>query len=934
MRKTVLILTSVLALVCSQARAQLYTQGNEPGSLKWSQISTGTYRIVYPAGMDSLAMAYAVCLESYADKVSLSSGYRPNQSYSRPMPVILHPYVALANGMVTWSPRRMELFTVPDATAPLPGPNERQLVSHESRHVAQMQFGAAQPYRWLKVVSGELWAGAMSALYPGQTFMEGDAVAAETELSRFGRGHTSHFLNYYDIAFSEGDYRDYWKWSRGSIKNYTPDQYRAGYFLIAGIRSAYNDPLFTARYFNNVNSGWPLPLFNLQRTIRQASEKNLKDTFRELEEIRRAEWEEAAEVRKPFMEMHRLTPIPGRYTALRELTVTDSSGLVAVLSGLDRVSEIVRIGRDGKARRLSYCSSSASGFTYSDTLRRLYWNEIIRDPRWELKSSSAIRYLDADGKTATLTKGYCRYYNPQADGRNIAAAEYPAEGGCRIVILDALDGNVKSRTALPDSMQAVQFCWMDGRLFFSAVTPEGCGIFDSGLNPVLKPRHSTVSDLFCKDGRIYFTADRNGSRELYSIQPGGAVSQHTSSRFGGTFYRFEGDSLYFLSGSSKDYALYSTPVADLPAREVEFGELVFDRMSTDLNSQADSLEYKETTPVIGAPENYSKAAHLFHFHSWLPIYFKYDGVADLSMESLRSMAGLGVSAMFQNDLSTMQGMLGYSAWNPATGWRNSFHGNFTYSGWYPVIEARFDVNDSDAFEFFVSKNDEDQSVIKKRSMGKPSFNAKLRMYVPLLFSSGGWKRGIVPQIQLGLNNDCFLSSNNQQLPLHTISANIRGYTMLSVPKACIYPRFGIGAEAGFSSYFSRGEYLTPLYYGFLYGYLPGIARTHGIRWTARLEKQGNVDSQITAAYAFPFAAVDWSFLEPVAYIRNFEFTGQFLWTHQWNDGRNVYTGAATVCAVLGNLLWIPYDTRIGLNVSYTPGISKGPEFGLAFSVDM
>ena len=934
MRKTAVLILILSVLSAVTTRAQLYSQGNDPASVSWRQMRTENYKVLYPEGMDSLARVFAVCLEKYREKVSLTIGYKPNEAYKRPMPVILHPFSAQNNGMVTWAPRRMELFTVPDAADPLPFPIYNHLAIHESRHVAQMQFGAEKPYRWLNVISGQLWPGAMAALYPGPAFFEGDAVVAETELTNSGRGRTSSFLNYYDICFSEGDFRDFWKWRYGSQRNYSPDYYRAGYFTISGIRTTYDDPDFTARYYRNITSGWPFPFFVFQKTVKQASGKNFKETFNELALTAKKNWEDNAELRKPFTPSRKISGNWKYYTAFSECTACED-GFYSILAGLDRAAELVKIAPDGSLSVLDPFASSAEHLTYCDTLKRLFWAETIRDPRWELKSSSVIRYRDIDGSVGDLSKD-SRYFNPSAGGDRVAVAEYPWEGGSSAVVLDAENGDVIRKVKAPDGMQIVEFCWLGENLYFSAVTDRGTGIYDLDFNEILAPQSCVVTRLFPHEGRIFFTADRNGSEDLYSLDIGdGQVRQITSSRFGGKFYNFYGDSLYFCSGSREDYGMYRAAVCDLMDRTVDFGDFRQDPVAEELSSQVPEAQEKEDI-TVSAPEKYSKAAHLFHIHSWLPAYVNYDAVSNLNFQTLTSDAGLGATVLFHNELNTMQGIVGYSAWNRNTGWRHSLHGQFTYSGWYPVIEASFDLNNTDATHYlptsFYSNFNKKESYVK-RSLDIPSFQSRLRIYVPLQFSSGGWRRGLIPEVRFTFSNDWF-SNGTKNIPMTIASAKVSGYIMRPVPESCIYPRLGIGAEAGYNNYIGLGSFSTPSIYLNLYGYLPGILRTHGIRWDAYLQKQEEASSLIRLNYAFPFAAVDWSFLGPVAYIKNFEFSADGRWQHLYTSDKDSITLTATLCAKLGNLLWIPYDTKIGVNVSYTPGLSKSPECSLVFSVAM
>ena len=123
--------------------AQIVTSGADPVSIKWKEMESENFRIVYPEETDSLAREYLRSLESFAAATRPTIGFSPNELYRRKMPVILHAYSATSNGMVTWAPRRMELFANPDFYNPESTPWITQLAVHEGRHVAQMQFPRA-----------------------------------------------------------------------------------------------------------------------------------------------------------------------------------------------------------------------------------------------------------------------------------------------------------------------------------------------------------------------------------------------------------------------------------------------------------------------------------------------------------------------------------------------------------------------------------------------------------------------------------------------------------------------------------------------------------------------------------------------------------------------------------------------------------------------
>ena len=341
---------------------------------------------------------------------------------------------------------------------------------------------------------------------------------------------------------------------------------------------------------------------------------------------------------------------------------------------------------------------------------------------------------------------------------------------------------------------------------------------------------------------------------------------------------------------------------------------------------------------------------------------------------------LGATGIIQNRLSTFTGEFGYSAHKDpyeAGRWRNSGHLKFTYSGWYPVIEVDVDFNDRSAIQTYmytlVSK-----IYMAQNFMNRPYLRGKLSLYIPLNFSQGGWNSGFIPKISYTASNDMFYDgmikcANVLQEKVdeegntiyvsevvevgrepgknrfqQTVSASLRGYAMTGISNSAVYPRWGVGAEMGINLGIDDIDFFAPMGYLYAYGYIPGIARTHGIKLTYMVqEKLGTNFSQpvvniiprgfnsdalvlrrissafrksrkITVDYAAPIYTGDWSIGGTLFSVKRLVFTPHFDLTYIKKEG-NLFSAGASLAVDLNSIFWLEYPCSIGITGSYNGG---------------
>lgn len=974
------VILLALALSASiPAAAQFTASGTEPNKIKWQTFNSANYQLIYPEGLDSLARLYAASLERFRIPNSVSSGFKANEYYSKPMPAVLHSFTGYSNGSVSWAPRNMSLYTNPESYNPDPQNWIDQLAVHEGRHVSQMQFGAyPRKFDVFYYLSGDLFAGAMSAIYSGPAFLEGDAVVAETALTDAGRGRTADFLQYYRVCFDRKFWRDYWKWVYGSQRWYTPDYYRAGYVLHAGMRNTFDKPDFTKYYYQRVFRKPLLPFFNLQKSIKEVSGLKLKQAFRQIEEDFAADFAANDSLRLAltgeFQQGTDITKPTKYFRAYRGLAVLGDS-LYAIRSGLDLVPELVRID-GGRVRHLHYMASQTSRLTASEKTGSLYWTEHTDDIRWEKKSSSRlVRYDPRQGKLAALSGPDDRWYNPAASPVDslVAVVSNRLDGRTELLLVSGRSGEIWQTIAAPDEIQLVEPAWLGDKLYASAIGPNGFGIYAvDGWKELLPQRIVKINRLFGRDGRLWFTSDRDGTSELYSLGTDGSLRQETTLHFGGNDWCFMGDSLVYTALSVFDKGVKTLPVSALLGQTVSPDPLprpIPEKLAYQEDTLAANLVLSaKDTLMLDFPEAepYNKGAHLFKFHSWLPVYVDEDVVSSMSYEDIYTDASLGATLFFQNDLETSYGQIGLQALG---GTMPALNLKWAYTGWLPKIELRATVGGRNALYQDIDVETTSSSISFMSvldTLRYPCLTGLARVYIPVNLSKGAWTRGLIPSFTVSASNDIvtnvdhinslttllsdyIITSNSIPLGLQ---ASLRCYSMLPTPPSGIFPKLGIGAEVGIIDYPMRRALTPGSTYLSVYGYLPGFARTHGIRLSSFVSQDFGgrwvEDNKIScsAEYALPFAPVDWSFMSPITYVRNFELHLYGEWERvittskepyplggQSNTSLQAYVGAG-ICAHLANFAWMPYGMRIGLKYLYNPIHPELSGLGGIFSTDL
>ena len=966
-----------LALLGQPAMAQFYDADVDPGGIRWSVRRSANYRLYYPSVADSLAQKYLISLEQVRPAVGASIGVMPNEYYRRPMTALLHPYTPVANGSVAWAPRRLDLYSVQDAYAPDPFPWIEQLTIHESRHIAQMQLGRARKYRPIYWLSGQMFSGALAGLYGGAVLLEGDAVTAETALTQSGRGRTADFLEYMRVAFDEGDFRDWYRWRYGSLNLYSPDHYKIGYMTVAGMRSLYDDPLFTARFYGNITgSRGPLPWNILHKTMRQGSGKKFKETFREIEEHFRDDWADDIEARGPFMPLERVTAEPKYYEAYTS-PVPAGGRMLVLRSGITHSRELVELAPDGSSRRLMYFSNNTSRLRWSEENARLYWSETIPDERWGLDGTSRICWLDpVTGAHGYLTREG-RLFNPAplTDG-TIAVVDYPVSGGSLVKILDEQGQTVREYLA-PDGLQVTEVAQLDDVLIAAAVDGDGFSLYRvSDWSELLPKRFVKINQLFNHAGEVLFVSDRTGVNELYSLT-GNGVRQLTCTRHGASDAAVYDGYLYWAAPGVKDRALVRTRLEDLPTKEIVWGDVHRYAIADKLSAQEAGLKpLAESDTRIGGERPYRRLLNPLSVHSWAPAFVDYDSYSGIGEIDVEEQLGLGMTAFFQNRIGTLAGSAGLQLTSSESNerLRTSAHMDAVYSGLYPVIEADVTVGERDAYTYRCFVTDDNFGVYAYR-MGGPAVNASLDVYIPFNLKHGAWYRGVVPRVNLYLSNDVFNSDvlfrsshydgdigsssyiitgeeDGRSVYYSSAAVSLKAYSILGTGQSCLYPKWGAGTELGLSwrsgldNIYSRGFYVR------LYGYLPGAAPTHGIKLGSLLQLMESSDvhsprnivttaprglssvnavnawlnalyrtqAKFSVDYAMPLLPVDFH-IGQLAYIRNFElcpFADLALAGGRSRSG-SLYSVGASVGVRLGNFAWLAGDIRAGVNIAYNGG---------------
>ncbi len=367
-----ILITLYLSVIClSEGYTQFFSTGQDPYLTEWEQIKTENFRIIYPEEFYKEANRLANLLDYSYEYSSQSLDKRPGK-----VSVILHSSSVISNGYVSWAPKRMEFVTTP----PTEGYAEdwlEQLALHEFRHVVQMDKLNQGFTRFLSLIFGQQATGAISGFLP-LWFMEGDAVVTETALSSTGRGRLPSFEMKMRALFNENNKRiTYDKLYLRSYKDFIPDYYHSGYYLVAYSRLNY-DKKFYSKVLDNVAKEPYLisPFyFGLKRHYGLSKVKLFEETIDTLKNL----WQDQVN-NTDYTNYKYLSDAESKYyTSYRYPQFINDSTIIVLKNGMDQIDQFVTINKNRDEKIIhtpGYLSSDRISFKNN----KLVWDEIILIP--------------------------------------------------------------------------------------------------------------------------------------------------------------------------------------------------------------------------------------------------------------------------------------------------------------------------------------------------------------------------------------------------------------------------------------------------------------------------------------------------------------------------------------------------------------------------
>jgi len=681
MMRTLWIL-SLLLITTKAGFSQSTTVLQNNPSLKWYQINTPNFKIIYPRGFEEQANRMANTMEHIRTPEASTLGSLPAK-----ISVVLQNQSSVSNAFVSITPRRSEFYTMPSQNYNFIGNNDwmNLIASHEYRHIVQFQHAKRGFNKALYYLFGNNTLSVMSYISVPAWFWEGDAVVTETAFTQSGRGRIPHFDLLFKTNLMEGRTFNYNKQFLRSYKHNIPDHYVLGYNMVSYLRKKTDNPdiweNITARAWNA-----PFVPFTFSSALKKEAGMYVKDLYKEMAVDFKKKWQDQIDtlVLTPFVKVNPRKS--STYTDYLYPQEQKDGSVLAMKTGIGDIEQLISIA-DGKEIKVFTPGVINSSGMLSMADNRIVWNEYRYDPRWRMRTYSVIMGYDLTDRKKHLISKNSRYAAAaiSPDGSKVATVESTTEYKTQLVVLDYASGKVLKVFSNPDNNFISMPRWdeMSQTIYALSTNDNGKALvrFDYASGSVTSLTdfgHENVGYPVPFNEYVLYNSPRTGIDNIYALHSTtGQQWQITDSKYGAynPAVSKDGKILYYNEQGRDGMDVVKTTLAPASWREVRkefsppgtfYQHLVEQESNPDLFLNVPSEKF----PV----KKYSRAAHMFNPYGW-GLYFNDD----------LTQADIGISS--QDVLSTTRLNAGYTFdINERTG---AWNAGISYQGLYPIIDVNF-----------------------------------------------------------------------------------------------------------------------------------------------------------------------------------------------------------------------------------------------------
>lgn len=825
MKKLILLfLTFTLILKVS---AQYFQTGQDPASIKWRQIDTRNFRLIFPDYFEKQAQKLAGTLETVYPYGSFSLQHSPDK-----MSVILHTQTVKSNGLVAWAPRRSEFYTTPHQGI-YPQDWLEQLALHEFRHVVQLTKVNSNLPGWAKYVLGEQGTALVFGIYLPWWFIEGDAVITETALSNYGRGRFPSFLMEQKAQVVEKGVFSYDKAYLGSYRDFVPNHYTQGYFLAGNIRAKYGSSVWE-EVLTRVGQK-PLSVLPVRQVLKKRTGMNIAENYRAVFDSLQSSWvkADANYLSAPYKVISEPVKYFTSYSYNHRL---NDSTLFSYKTAYNQISSFVKIGAHGKEKRLAF-----PGTIFSESVNGrdnwVVWSEQVPDLRWQHSGRSIIRLLNTGTKVRMKIVPEHKAFSPSIspDKMKIAVVETDFSSNYYLSVYRLPDGELLHRFQSANNDYFFSPEWLNNeKVAAVALTKNGKQMvsvdFPTKEMELLVPVDlADVKQLKLSGEWLYFISSFSGKNNLYRLNLNSKqIEQVYESRFGVESPAISADGKSIVLS---DYTTDGFRVIEIPSDHNQI--IPFENVKKGIYPLAEKLARQENgIPVFPdsvvqeyPSKKYRKGKHLFNIHSWAPVY----------VDTEEYQFSPGVSLMSQDKLGISETVLGYK-WD-LTEQTGRFVADYSFKGWYPVFDFKLSHGTRASEYWQITKNVNNQGQIISQDTTSQRYtwgqtNSSLNVRLPLNLERGPFNRLFQPEIQYGLTYYKAQESTPEQFKagsFHSLAYRLYFHQLLKQSYLDVYPDFGLVLDGSF-----RHSPAGALRAGQIKAiqsvlYLPGFMKKHGIR---------------------------------------------------------------------------------------------------------